>query len=145
MSVEAELLFLESKSYYVPSCIIFLEGNCERSALWRRSPPVKLSEGKTGSRPRGFPCCSFTTKILKHEEVLWKRHYLLHLLHISRTRLSSLQWGTSVLASCSVPPQEQLPCTQVRDGDCRKDIGMTQGKSVPHLRDTTEGISASNE
>lgn len=41
-----------------PSCSFELEGNCVRSAPQRRHPPVKPSEGKTASRPRGFPCCS---------------------------------------------------------------------------------------
>lgn len=41
-----------------PFPLFGLERNCERSASWKRCPPVQSSKGKTVSRPRGFPCCS---------------------------------------------------------------------------------------
>lgn len=59
----------------------------------------------------------------------------------------SLSWHrTSALAACPVPPQQQLPCTQIYNiTEVIKDPGMTQGRRVLHFRDTVEEISASNE
>lgn len=148
------------------------EGNCGTSDLGKRRSPMKPSEGESVSRPRGFPRCSFLffynqntqglSNSVKSVRVVLIMNFsfslfvkmkvkcfwnvIIFCIYCISAGLSSSWCRTSALAACPVPPQGQLPCTQIYNiTEVIKDLGTTQGRKVRHFKEIVGGISASNE